>query len=228
MNDAQVDMARRHGTNVVSACVIQAEISTLMISVLDDLGRGVPVAFLFSNAITPVIVDIFIVCFKEAIGFKIKPRILVTDVGDSFSFAWSKHMIEPHSRLYCGYCVELSWKEYSESIENQEKRVDVKAALNLMKIEPSKATFSDKIKNALSDWNSSPDTKQFASYFVLYYSRWPSRWAQSCNESLAVVQPPFLSLHETISRIYSNAYAKGLDSSVKALMKHVRKVLLEG
>ncbi|XP_054287917.1 uncharacterized protein LOC129003643 [Macrosteles quadrilineatus] len=181
MNDAQGDMLKKFGHNVICIDAThglnQYDFELVTLLTLDEMHQGFPCAFLFSNRTDEVALELFYRLVKNKVG-EVQPSVFMSDMAESFYNGWVSVMNKPSKRLFCTWHVIKAWKQnIREKIRNKEKQEDVFIKVMTLLEETDCTTFNQISNKVLEAWKDDPETHDFAKYFETYYLKCSESWA---------------------------------------------------
>ncbi|BET02747.1 Zinc finger protein [Nesidiocoris tenuis] len=233
MNEAQVEvfsefaekgvcMDDTHGLNPYGFLL-----TTIL--VFDNLSIGFPSAFMLSNCGTVDVMGVFIKFVREAVGFSVKPKFVMSDMADVFYNAWVLHMQPPEFRLYCSWHVDKSWRKNLTKIKGRETQAEVYKVLRTLLEAQDVRAFEEMMNASVELFLSNEDTADFGHYFNVVYAGKAPRWAYCYRKHAGVNTNMSL---ERFHGVLKHVYLKGnkpkrLDISLHALMRYLRDKLFD-
>lgn len=110
-------MDSTHGTNAYQFLLIS-------VMVLDDYGKGIPVAWAISNKEDTTTLVQYLTAIKERVE-NIEPRVFMLDDADAFYNAWQIVFGGEAKRFLCFFHVDRAWrKNLNEHIKNKQDLVE--------------------------------------------------------------------------------------------------------
>ncbi|XP_049862861.1 uncharacterized protein LOC126356159 isoform X1 [Schistocerca gregaria] len=223
MNNAQGEMLAKYGSDCI--CVDEThglndydfEVTTLL--VLDDMRQGFPCTFVISNRNDSNVWSIFFNYVKSQVG-QISPKVLMTDLAESYTIAWNETMGRTEMRLFCTWHVDIAWwANIKSKIRNLDKRKEMyKLVKSLMQV---RDVVVCQESLALQKPNSDTETSEFGHYFKTYYEKNVKCWAY-CHRMRSELNTNMHleSMHKTLKYIRAKQ-VKRLDKGISALMSLV-------
>ena len=135
----------------------------------NELGEGVPVAFIITNREDKIMLAKAFAAIKERVG-EIVGAVLMTDSAEQYYNAWIE-VFGPIQKLLCAWHVDRAWRI---SLKRRVKDVTVQNKLYQMLItlknEPNEATFDLVMQHILDFTSQLEDTLRLAQYFNTFYA----------------------------------------------------------
>lgn len=119
------------------------------LSVLNDNGEGIPVAFMFTNKVEGSTLTTFFEEIKRVCG-TILCKVFMSDIGEMVYSAWTTVMGKPNKRIFSTWHVLESWRKNLDSkVENKEKREIMFNSLQSLICEKDEDVFLEKLHTVL-------------------------------------------------------------------------------
>lgn len=120
------------------------------LSVLNDNGEGIPVAFMFTNKVEGSTLETFFEEIKRVCG-TIVCKVFMSDIGEMVYSAWNTVMGKPNERIFSTWHVLESWRKNLDSkVENKEKREIMFNTLQSLICETDKDVFLKMLHSVLA------------------------------------------------------------------------------
>ena len=159
-----------HGTNVYDFKLI-----TIL---LDELGEGVPVAWMISNREDALALTPFFRKIREKCG-DISTNVFMSDDADNFYNAWkSVFTIASTKKLICAWHVDRSWRRsLQKHINTVCEQASVYHYLRVLLTEKDVNSFHQTLQQFISWLNDREELDSFRHYFQKEYSKSVEQWA---------------------------------------------------
>ena len=160
-----------HGTNVY-------DFKLITILVLDELGEGVPVAWISSNHEDALALTPFFRKIREKCG-DISTNVFMSDDADNFYNAWkSVFTITSTKKLICAWHVDRSWRRsLQKHINTVSEQASVYHYLLVLLTEKDVNSFHQTLQQFISWLNDREELDSFRHYFQKEYSKSVEQWA---------------------------------------------------
>lgn len=250
MTQSQRHMWNRYGQNVVAIDsrhgVNGYDFQLTTVMVLDDLDRGYPVCFMFSNKINESMIQVMYKFMKlnvdsfgcaDCPGCHWQVNTFISDIADYYYDAWNHVFLVPKIRLHCSWHVLREWKEYLNEISleqilenNTDTRVTGKQLSEIKKqvyslveslmYELDEQRFADEMENFLSPH---PVLQFFQQYFMSYYEPRKQYWAYAFRKNAGISVNMILeSFHETLKYSFlKKKKVKRLDTALEGILEYL-------
>ena len=160
-----------HGTNVY-------DFKLITIIVLDELGEGIPVAWMISNREDALALMPFFRKIKEKCG-DISAKVFMSDDADNFYNAWkSTFTVVGTKKLICAWHVDRSWRRsIQKHINTVSDQANVYHYLRVILTETDVNSFHQTLQQFVSWLSEREGLGSFCHYFQREYSKSVEQWA---------------------------------------------------
>lgn len=197
------------------------------ISVIDDKGSGIPVAWLFATRTDLEILEMFFTLIRDRVGV-ISTRMLVADELDAFYQAWTNTMTRPTHNLLTPWSVLDSWTKRLDVLSNRDRLRKLKKSLRYIITESKKDKFDASIHNILRENGQNQELSSFIEYFEEKFVRNPDLWSNVFRETQGVSNTQLWRLHDKFKGVYKDGKnSKKLCRYVLSLMNLFENEQLE-
>ncbi|CAB0008236.1 unnamed protein product [Nesidiocoris tenuis] len=232
-NDMQVEFMKTYGHQVVGLDRIhgrsKSDYELVSVLVIDELLQCLPCAFLLSNRIDDVVIQIFVSTLSRYIGGVLKPDLFTSDVADVFHSCWSSVMGRPTRQFFNPWHVEKDWSKMLVTIKNAEKRANAHKIIKGLMKEKDEEAFCQLLKSVHTELTNDPETRQFGFLFNEKYSNNYSSWAVRLSSDKVVEIVTHLECaHKSIRLLFlQGKKMKRLDQTMAEVMRMIRDTMLD-
>ena len=160
-----------HGTNVY-------DFKLITVIVLDELGEGIPVAWMISNREDALALMPFFRKIKQKCG-DISAKVFMSDDADNFYNAWkSTFTVANTKKLICAWHVDRSWRRsLQKHINTVSDQANVYHYLQVLLTEKNINAFHQTLQQFVSWLSEREELGSFCHYFHREYSKSVEQWA---------------------------------------------------
>ena len=163
-------MDSTHGTNIYG-------FNLITVLVLDELGEGIPTAWMICNREDAKALYPFLSKIKEKSG-DISTKVFMSDDANNFNNAWkSVFTVNYTQKLICAWHIDKSWRNgLQQHISTISKQADV-YHLRVLLAERDITSFRQRLQQFISWLSDSEDLYDFLQYFQKEYVKRAEQWA---------------------------------------------------
>lgn len=147
--------------------------------------KGFPVAFLFSNKIDEITMDIYFKAIKKRVP-KITTEIFMSDDYPAYSNSWIGVFGPVKHKLLCAWHVLHSWNKHYNRIKCPVKRHKTKFIMRNLLKELDEVKFEQQFTYQIGQLKSDKDTNSFGIYIESYYSNRKEMWAYCYRKGFGI------------------------------------------
>lgn len=222
MKDGQTECFQKHGHKCIiidSTYHVHCEYLQLSaVSVIDDEGKALPVAFLFSTRTDCEVLEAFFTILKDKVG-NVNTMMVIADELNDFYQAWTKVMSRPTHNFLTPWSVFESWTRKMETIVNREKLRRVKKALRTLLIESDSDKFAKHLTKLRDEFGQDEDCSEFMRYFQEKFLVNQDLWSSCSRKNCGATNLQLLRLHDKFKLVYKEGKnSKKLCRYVASLM----------
>lgn len=203
MRDGQAELLKRLGDKCIiidSTYQVNCEYLQLtVISIINEDGKGLPIASLFSTRTNIDVLEAFFSIIKDKVG-SIGARIMIADELNDFYHAWSNIMGRPTHNLLTPWSVFESWVKALVSMTPRDKIRNLKRSLRPLLLEANKDKFDILVKQLISDQDT--DVAKFIRFFQEKYAKNTDFWSDCLRSSYGISNSQLWKLHDKFVLVY--------------------------
>lgn len=222
MKDGQTECFKKYGQRCIiidSTHNVHCEYLQLSaVSVIDDEGKGLPVAFLFSTRTDCEVLEAFFTILQDKVG-TVNTMMVIADELNDFYQAWTIVMSRPTHNLLTPWSVFETWNRKMESITNREKLRRVKKSLRNLLTESDTEKFAKHLVKLREEFGLDKDCYKFMKYFEDEFIANPDPWSSCTRKSYGATNLQLMRLHDKFKVVYK----EGKNS--KKLCKYVADLM---
>ena len=185
-----------HGTN-------HYDFKLVTVIVLDELGEGVPVAWMISNKEDAVTLCEFLKPLQERTGSMIT-KYFMSDDAEQYYSSWNHIYGGNPKKLLCTWHIDRAWRvNISSMIRDNKKHIAVCHQLCTLLEESFIVRFREMLQQSISWMLSDPHLGRFCQYFQMWYCKRIEVWA-SCYRigTLVNTNMSIESFHRLLKVVY--------------------------
>mgnify|MGYP003729617393 CR=1 FL=1 len=222
MKDGQSEILKMHGEKCIiidSTHNVHCEyLHVASVSVIDEDGKGFPVAFLFSTRTDVEVLEVFFTIMRDKVG-AVSTRMVIADELNDFYQAWTKVMTRPTHNLLTPWSVFDNWAKKFDLISNRDKLRKLKKSLRALLTESETDKFTRSLTQIVEDHKQDPEVSEFLKYFEEKFARNPDLWSSCLRKTHGATNYQLWRLHEKFKMVYK----EGKNS--KKLCKYVASLM---
>lgn len=222
VKDGQAEILRQYGEKCIiidSTHNVHCEyLQVASISVIDDDGKGFPVAFLFSTRTDVEVLEVFFTILQDRIG-TISTRMVIADELNDFYQAWTKVMTRPTHNLLTPWSVFDNWAKKFDLISNRDKLRKLKKSLRALLTESEPDKFTRSLRQIVEENKQDPEVSEFLKYFEEKFAKNPDVWSSCLRKTHGASNFQLWRLHDKFKAVYK----EGKNS--KKLCKYVANLM---
>ena len=220
-NNNVVCVDATHGTNTY-------DFQLITILVMDEFGEGFPAGWCISNKEDHILLSNFYRHVRQHTG-SILPMWFMSDDAEQYYTAWTSIFGGQPKKLLCTWHVDRAWRKALTKISNKQLQVDVYHKLRVILEEKDADNLHLLLQNTILQWNASPATINYASYFTEYYSQRYRQWAMCYRKGSGINTNMFA---EAFHRVLKVVYLKGIvnkrmDACINTLLRYARDKIFD-